>query len=76
MADSGKKPDVILLDFHAAAAAVTALTALQLIVDKLEIDRKIGRKSLDQRDQSLAVRLAGRAISQHRPEYTGKPKGG
>ena len=74
MPDARKKPDAILFDFHASAPAITALAALQLIVDKVEIDREIGRKPFHQSDQSLAVGLAGRAISQHRSEYTGKPE--
>ncbi len=60
--------------FIRPAAAISPLPALQFVVDKVEIYRKIGGKPFDQSNQGLAVRLSGRAISQHRSEYTGKPE--
>ena len=53
-------------DRHAAAAAVAALAAAQLRGDGVEVDGESGRHAFENRDERLAVRLAGSEKSQHR----------
>ena len=50
---------------HAAAAAVAGLAAAQLGGDRVEVDREAGRHAFEDRDERLAVRLAGGEKSQH-----------
>ena len=47
------------LNLHAAAAAVALLAPPQLAVHEIQIDGHAGRQPGDQRDQRLAVGLAG-----------------
>ena len=52
---SGEKTYLILLDFHAAASAIAALTPFQLIIDEFEIDGEVCRNAFHERDQGLAM---------------------
>ena len=52
-------------DRHAAAAAVSTLTPLELFGDGVEIDMQSGRHALENDDEPLAVRLAGGEKTQH-----------
>src|SRR2546429_4332668 len=69
---AGQHLDLILLDFHAAAAAVTHLAAAEIAVDAGAVERKAGRQAVDDGDQRRAVRLAGGQETQtwHRREIT------
>src|SRR5262249_44525537 len=51
--------------FHPSAATVAALTPLQLVIDKVKIDGKVSRNSLQKGDQGGTMGLAGRPKAQH-----------
>jgi hypothetical protein len=55
MANAGKDVRPVLLDAHAAAAAVALLPPPQLTVDKFQIDVEARRQSGDKGDETLAV---------------------
>ena len=52
-------------DRHAPAAAVSALTPLELFGDRVEVDVQSGRHAFENDDETLAVRLAGSEKTQH-----------
>ena len=47
MADSREDLNMIPFDLHASAAAVTALTAFQFIIDEVEVDAEMRRDSFN-----------------------------
>ena len=47
--------DLVLLDLHAAAAAVALLAARQVFIDGLEVQLEAGRQSLEDSRQARAV---------------------
>src|SRR5262249_24466909 len=63
---TGEKTYLIPLDFHAAAPPVTALPPFKFVVDEFKVYRKVSGNAFDERDQGLAMRLAGRSEAQHR----------
>ena len=65
-ADAREHLGRIGLDGHAPAAAVAALAALEVGGGDRRIDRQPRRQPLDDDDERLTVRLAGREKSQHR----------
>src|SRR5882672_4481091 len=66
VANAAQRLGAIGLDRHATAAAVPALASAQLGRDSVEVHRQSGRNALENRDERLAVRLAGSEKSQHR----------
>ena len=52
-------------DRHPAAAAVAALAPAELGGERVEVDREAGGHAFEDRDERLAVRLAGSQKSQH-----------
>ena len=55
MANTAENLDLILLDLHAPAAAITLLTAPELVIDLIDIDRQPGGQAFDNRDQRATV---------------------
>ena len=66
LADAGQHLGRIGLDGHAPAAAVAALASLEIGGGDRRIDHQPRRQPLDDDDERLTVRLAGREKSQHR----------
>ena len=58
-AHAGEKLDVVLLDLHAAAAAVALLAADELLVDVSGEQWQAGGAALEQRDEGFAVGFSG-----------------
>src|SRR5687768_1128713 len=57
MSDAGKDLNLVLLDLHSPAPAVTLLSSPKLVVDSRDVDRKTRRQSLDNSHECLAVRF-------------------
>ena len=58
----------VLLDLHAAAAAVPSLAARQILVDVVFREREAGRYAVDDGGQGLPVRLPrGEKTERHSP---------
>jgi hypothetical protein len=66
MADTRHDLGAVLLDLHAAAAAVALLAAPQLVVDGFQRYRYAGGQPGERRHETLAMRLSGRLKAQHR----------
>ena len=66
MADAGHDLGAVLLDLHAAAAAVALLAAPQLVVDGFQRYGYAGGKPCERRHEALAMGLSGRLKAQHR----------
>src|SRR5512142_1215537 len=64
---ANSRPDLnlIFFDEHSAAAAVSLLTAPQIVVDLGCLDRKAGGHAIDDHCEAWAVRFAGSEIAQH-----------
>src|SRR5258708_10458783 len=58
VADAAEDVRGVLLDAHAAAAAVALLATPELAVDELLIDRHTGRHATYKGDETLAVALS------------------
>ena len=69
MPDSGQESNLISLNFHPAAAAVTALAPFEFMIDEFEIHGQMGRDTFYKSNQGLAVRFAGRSEAQHGWKY-------
>src|SRR6266481_5870180 len=65
MSNAAQYLSAVRFDRHAAAAAVAGLAAAELRGDRGELDRQSCRHAFEDRDERLAVRLAGRQKSQH-----------
>ena len=63
--DAGEDVDGVGFDPLPAAAAVAALAALELDVDRLDVDGDAGGEAVDQGDQCFAVRFAGGEVAEH-----------
>jgi hypothetical protein len=63
--DSGQNLNLIFFDAHAPAPPVTQLAPVELEIEKLEINRKTRRKTLEHADQTPAMRLAGGHKTKH-----------
>jgi hypothetical protein len=70
MTHAGKKLHLIPLDLHTAAAAITALTAPEFVIDEVEVDGEVGGDALQQRYQGLTVRLPGSSKAEHDASIT------
>ena len=66
MADAGHDQGAVLLDLHAAAAAVALLAAPQLVVDGAQRYGYAGGKPCERRHEALAMGLSGGLKAQHR----------
>src|SRR5579883_3097752 len=62
---AGEKTNLILFDFHPAAAPIAALAAFEFVIDEVKIDWKVRRNALHYSDQGGAVGLTGRSKAQH-----------
>ena len=65
MADAGEDFGAVAFDLHAAAAAVAALAAAQLRVERVDVELQARGHAVDGDDERLPVRLAGGEKSQH-----------
>jgi hypothetical protein len=55
MADTTQNFCLVLLDLHAAAATITPLPSLQLVIDLRNVNRHAGRQAFYNRDQRATV---------------------
>ena len=67
VSNSGEKVDLIALDLHSGTAPITTHAALQFAVDEGHVNRHLRRKTLDNRNKTLTVRLSRGEKSEHRP---------
>ena len=65
VADAGEDLGAVAFDLHAAAAAVAALAAAELSVERVDIELEARGHAVHGDDQRLAVRLASGQKSQH-----------
>ena len=68
VADAGKDLGAVAFDRHPPAAAVAALAAAELRVERIDVEVEAGGHPVERDDERLAVRLAGAEKSQHRGE--------
>ena len=66
MTDARKDMSGVMLNLHAAAAAVALLPAPELAVEKSLVQFEPGRQAREERDQSFAVRFSGSKVAQHK----------
>ena len=65
VAHAGKNLGAVLLDFLAAAAAVAELAAVQLLIDKLDVDRQLRGQAGDKGEERLSMRFTGSVETEH-----------
>jgi len=70
MPHTREETNLILLDFHPSAAPVSALTALQFMINELKIDWQVRWNALDEGGQGRAVGFPRRSEAQHSSSIT------
>src|SRR5579884_1967102 len=70
VADAGENLDMVSFDFHSSAASISALAALQFVIDKVEVDRQVRGNTFDECNQRLSMRFARRPEPEHVAEYS------
>lgn len=66
MPDAGEDVGGVGLDLHAAAAAVSLLTAPEFAVEELLIDFQAGGDAGQEGDERLSVGFSGGEVAQHK----------
>ena len=62
---AGQDLRTVALDLHPAAAAIAALAALELSVERVDVEREARRQAVHGDDERLAVRLTSGEKSEH-----------
>ena len=65
VADTGQESNLIAFNFHSAAAAVTALTPFEFMINEFEVDDQMSRETFDQSNEGLTVRFPSGSEAQH-----------
>ena len=65
VADAGKDIGAVFFDFLAATATVAELTAVQFVIDEIEVHGQGSREAREEGEERLSVRFTGSVEAKH-----------